>query len=69
MLRFLKDHQNLIKKLSYNTDLSPAEQSQIEEFITTKDPAVLAVISALKGEDLPLTFRNELLLKSGSLTI
>ncbi len=42
MLRFLKDHQSLIKKLSNNVNLSPAEQNQIEEFITTKDPAVLA---------------------------
>jgi len=60
MLRFLKDHHALIRNLSCNTELSPADQSQIEEFITTKDPAALAVISALRDEDLPLTFREEL---------
>ena len=64
ILRFLKTHQNILKNLSSNVDLSPAEQSQIETYITTKDPAVLAVISGLTDEEIPLSFRNELLVKS-----
>lgn len=60
MLRFLEQHQTLIRNLSNNTELSSADQSQFEELVTTKDPAFLAVASALRGKDLQLGFRREL---------
>jgi hypothetical protein len=68
MLRFLKDHQNILKNLSSNIDLSSTEQTQIEAFITTKDPAVLAVISGLRDEEFQLSFRNDLLIKTNEYT-
>lgn len=60
MLRFLRDHRTLIGKTCESVTVSTAHQSELEEYITTKDAAALAVVSALKDEDLPLSFREEL---------
>jgi len=66
MLRFLNDHHNLVERLSNNTYISPCDQSEVEKYVTTENPAILAMISALRGEDLPLSFRDELSIKSKS---
>ena len=60
MVKFLRDYHALIAKMCENPEISADCQSELEEYITTKDAAALAVVSALRDEDLTLSFREEL---------
>jgi MoxR-like ATPase len=60
LLGFLKTHTDLARKLASGEELTPADQNEIETVVTTEDAALLAVIGALRDQELPLQFRDEL---------
>lgn len=60
MVRFLRDHRGLVSSLARNGEVSPAEQSAVETYVTNQDAAMLSVINALRDEELPLHFRREM---------
>jgi len=54
----LLKHRHLFEELSADRELSPARQAEVEELVTTEDAAMLAVISALRNNPIPLNFRD-----------
>jgi hypothetical protein len=60
MRKHLREKQSLFKEIIENAEISPLHQDQVERLITTEDPAMLAVISALRDRDLPLRYRENL---------
>lgn len=60
MVRFLKEHRDLASRIAGSAVLSPGDQEEIEEFVTTRDASMLGVINALRDVDVPLHVRAEL---------
>jgi len=60
MLRFLREHAELIGALACSREVSAADQSAIEDYVTNRDAAMLSVINALRDEELPMHFREQL---------
>lgn len=56
--RLLLKHRHLFEELSADRELSPARQAEVEQLVTTEDAAMLAVISALRNNPIPLNFRD-----------
>ncbi len=60
MIRFLDEHQSLAARLVNDHRVSVSDQEELEAFITTEDPAIHSVMSAMRDEEICLRFRGEL---------
>ncbi len=58
MEKILKDNRTLFEKLITEPNITSDIQSSVENIITNQDCAVLPVISFLKGNEVPLSFRD-----------
>ena len=58
MNQFVKSNHSLLASIVENNQISPADQEELEAYITTQNAAVLNVVSALRNEEFPLHYRD-----------
>jgi hypothetical protein len=60
MVNFLREHRALLTRVAASAELTDPDQAQLEQFVTTRDAAMLGVIQALRDSEVPLRVRENL---------